>query len=144
MKTKEFLNQLQHDEIVAAIRKAEKTSSGEIRVFISRHEPEDPVKAAQVEFTRLGMDKTPEKNGVLIYVAPRAHKFAVIGDAGVHERCGDGFWTRVAAEMTGHFKRGEFTEGILHGIKKAGELLAEHFPRKAGDRNELPDDIAGD
>jgi uncharacterized membrane protein len=144
MKTKEFLNRLQHDEIVDAIRKAEKTTSGEIRVFISRHEPEDPVKAAQAEFTRLKMDKTPEKNGVLIYVAPRAHKFAVIGDAGVHERCGDEFWTRVAAEMTGHFKQGGFTEGILHGIKKAGELLAQHFPRKAGDRNKLPDEIAGD
>jgi len=144
MKTKEFLNQLQHDEIVDAIRKVEKTTSGEIRVFISRHEPEDPVKAAQAEFARLKMDKTPEKNGVLIYVAPRAHKFAVIGDTGVHQRCGDEFWTRVAAEMTGHFKRGEFTEGILHGTRKAGELLAEHFPRKAGDRNRLPDDIAGD
>ncbi len=144
MKAKEFLSQLQHDEIVTAIQKVEKTTSGEIRVFISRHEPDDPVKAAQVEFARLKMDKTPEKNGVLIYVAPRAHKFAVIGDAGVHERCGDEFWTRVAAEMTGHFKRGEFTEGILHGVKKAGELLAEHFPRKAGDRNHLPDDIAGD
>ena len=144
MKPKHFISQLQHDEIVDAIRKAEKTTSGEIRVFISRHEPEDPVKAAQAEFTRLKMDKTPEKNGVLIYVAPRAHKFAVIGDAGVHERCGDEFWTRVAAEMTGHFKQGGFTEGILHGIKKAGELLAQHFPRKAGDRNKLPDEIAGD
>jgi uncharacterized membrane protein len=144
MRAKEFLSQLQHDEIVAAIRQAEKTTSGEMRVFISRHEPEDAVKAAQAAFARLGMDKTPEKNGVLIYVAPRAHKFAVIGDAGVHTKCGDEFWTKVAAEMTGHFKRGEFTGGILHGIKKAGELLAEHFPRKAGDRNKLPDEIAGD
>src|SRR5579859_3772498 len=128
MKARDFLNQLHHDNIVAAIRKAEQKTSGEIRVFISRHEPDDPVTAAQAEFTRLGMDKTKEKNGVLIFVAPRARKFAIIGDAGVHARCGDEFWTQVAAEMTGHFKKENFTAGLLHAIQKAGELLAEHFP----------------
>lgn len=144
MKARDFLNQLRHDDIVAAIRKAEQKTSGEIRVFISRHEPDDPVAAAQAEFLRLGMDKTKEKNGVLIFVAPRARKFAIIGDAGVHSRCGDEFWTQVAAEMTGHFKKAEFTQGILHAIHKAGELLAQHFPRHPGDQNQLPDDIAHD
>jgi uncharacterized membrane protein len=144
MKPKHFLSQLQHDEIVAAIRAAELKTSGELRVFITRHEPADAVAAAQTQFAHLGMDKTREKNGVLIYVAPRAHKFAVIGDAGVHKLCGDEFWTRVAAEMSGHFKKGEFTLGLLHGVKKAGDLLAEHFPRRPDDKNELPDDIAED
>jgi uncharacterized membrane protein len=144
MKPKNFLNQLQNDEIVAAIRQAEKQTSGEIRVFISSGEPEDAIKAAQAEFTRLGMDKTAEKNGVLIYVAPHVHKFAVIGDAGVHQKCGETFWTAVAAEMSGHFKKERFTEGIMHGVKEAGSLLARHFPHKSDDRNELPDEIAGD
>ncbi len=90
------------------------------------------------------MDKTSEKNGVLIYVAPRARKFAIIGDAGVHERCGDAFWTDVAGEMTNHFKQTRFTEGILHGIQKAGELLAKHFPGQPDHPNQLPDDIAHD
>ncbi|MDB6015542.1 MAG: hypothetical protein JWR19_31 [Pedosphaera sp.] len=144
MKAKEFLNRLQHDEIVAAIRAAEKKTSGEIRVFISRQEPADPIAAAQQHFTRLGMNKTEEKNGVLIFVAPRVRRFAVIGDAGVHRRCGDGFWQEVAAEMSGHFKKEEFTRGILHGVHKAGELLAQHFPRRTGDRNELSDDVETD
>jgi uncharacterized membrane protein len=81
---------------------------------------------------------------VLIYVAPGARKFAIIGDAGVHAKCGDAFWRDVAAEMTGRFKQGEFTSGILHGIEKAGDLLAQHFPHRPGDMNELPDDIAHD
>jgi uncharacterized membrane protein len=144
MKIKEFLSQLEHDEIVAAIRKAEKKTSGEIRVFISRHKPDDAVIAAQAQFTHLGMEKTKEKNAVLIFVAPVVHKFAIIGDAGVHARCGDVFWREVAAEMTGRFKKGEFTSGIRHGIEKAGELLAQHFPAQPGDKNELPDDIAHD
>src|ERR1700678_725947 len=140
MKIKEFLSELEHDEIVAAIRKAEKKTSGEIRVFISRHKPDDAVIAAQAQFAHLGMEKTKEKNAVLIFVAPVAHKFAIIGDAGVHARCGDVFWQEVAAEMAGRFKKGEFTSGIRHGIEKAGELLAQHFPARPGDKNELPDD----
>src|SRR5580704_5033005 len=118
MKAKEFLNQLRHKDIVAAIQQAEKTTTGEIRVFVSRHEPADAIAAAQVEFAHLGMNKTADRNGVLIYVAPLAQKFAIIGDTGVHARCGDEFWQKVAAEMTGHFKRGEFTEGIIHAIRK--------------------------
>lgn len=144
MKAREFLNRLQHDEIVAAIRHAEQQTSGEIRVFITRHDPSDAIAAAQAEFARLGMHRTQEKNGVLIYVAPRVHKFAVVGDVAIHQRCGDQFWSRTAAEMSGQFKKGGFTDGIVHGIKKAGELLAQQFPRKPGDKNELPDDIAGD
>jgi uncharacterized membrane protein len=144
MKAKDFLSQLEHDEIVAAIRKAEQKTSGEIRIFISRHKPDDAVAAAQSQFEHLGMHQTKHKNGVLIFVAPAARKFAIIGDSGVHSRCGDGFWRDVAAEMTGHFKKGEFTSGILHGIKKAGDLLAQHFPHNPDDKNELPDDIAHD
>ena len=144
MKAREFLKTLQQDDIVAAIRKAEKKTSGEIRVFITRKEPADAIAAAQTQFSELGMEKTGERNGVLIFVAPRVRKFAVIGDTGVHARCGDAFWHAVAGEMTGHFKKEEFTSGILHGIHKAGELLAQHFPRKPDDINELPDDIAHD
>jgi uncharacterized membrane protein len=132
MKPKEFLSRLEHHQIAKAIEQAEKKTSGEIRVFISHHEPEDALKAAQKHFDELGMHRAKDRNGVLIYVAPRAHKFAVIGDAGVHQRCGDNFWTALAAEMGGHFKRGDFTDGLVHAVKKAGELLAVHFPRKTG------------
>ena len=144
MKAREFLKTLQQDDIVAAIRKAEKKTSGEIRVFITRKEPPDAIVAAQTQFSELGMEKTGERNGVLIFVAPRVRKFAVIGDTGVHARCGEEFWNKVAGEMTGHFKKEEFTAGIVLGIHKAGELLAQHFPRKPDDLNELPDDIAHD
>src|ERR1700739_3060229 len=105
MRARDFLRELHHEKIVAAIQKAEKRTTGEIRVFISRHEPENAVAAAQAEFARLGMHKTTDRNAGLIYVAPRVRKFAIIGDAAVHERCGQSFWDAVAAEMTGHFKK---------------------------------------
>jgi len=141
---KAFLNQLQHDAIIAAIRAAESKTSGEIRVFISRQQVEDPVVAAQAQFEKLGMTQTRHRNGVLIFVAPRARKFAVIGDTAVHQRCGAGFWQALAGEMTGHFQQADFSAGIIHAIHKAGELLAAHFPPQPGDGNELPDEIEGD
>jgi len=144
MKARHFLDKLQHDKIVAAIREAEKQTSGEIRVFVSRHETQNPVADAQSHFIQMEMDKTREHNGVLIFVAPRSHQFAVIGDGAVHARCGDEFWQALTAEMSGHFKNSDFTQGIVHAIRKAGEILATHFPRRRDDQNELPDDVAHD
>jgi uncharacterized membrane protein len=129
LRMKKFINQLPHDTLVAAIRDAEKHTSGQIHVLISPKSVADPVAAAQAEFARLGLAKSPERNGVLIFVTPRSRKFAVIGDAGVHAKCGDAFWLELAQAMTDHFRKAEFTEGIAHGVRKAGELLAEHFPR---------------
>src|SRR5471032_418562 len=130
MHPNKLIQQLPHDTIVGAIREAEQKTSGEIRVLISHKSVEDPVADAQKEFVRLGMASSPEKNGVLIFVAPRTHKFAVIGDAGVHSKCGDVFWQELAKTMTEYFRKSEFTEGVIHGVRKAGELLAEHFPRR--------------
>jgi uncharacterized membrane protein len=130
MHPKKFIKQLPHDMLIAAIRDAENKTSGEIRVLISHKSVEDPVAVAQKEFVRLGMTKSPQRNGVLIFVAPRSHKFAVIGDEGVHTKCGDEFWRKLADAMTGYFRKSEFTEGIVHGVRKAGELLAEHFPKQ--------------
>ena len=132
---------IDHDRVVAAIGEAEKKTSGEIRVLLARHKAPDPVAAAQRHFERLGMTRTQHRNGVLVFLAPRSRTFAVIGDTGVHEKCGDPFWRELADAMSEHFKRGDFTAGLVHGIERAGALLAGHFPPAAGDRNELPDEI---
>jgi uncharacterized membrane protein len=144
MSAPKFVKQLREDEIVEAICAAERKTSGELRVFISHKSVEDPVAAAQEEFARLGMEKTRERNAVLIFLAPDTRKFAVIGDLGVHARCGDDFWQELARAMTAHFRKSEFTEGIVQGIKRAGELLAEHFPRRPDDGNELSDRVEHD
>ena len=92
MRTREFLSQLDHNRIVKAIREAEEKTSGEIRVYVQRGElAGDPVIAAQEKFHKLGMQATKERNGVLVFVLPRARKFAVIGDQGAHQKCGDQF-----------------------------------------------------
>lgn len=132
---------IDRDRIVAAIQAAEARTSGEIRVVLARHRTRDPIVAAQHHFVRLGMTATKDRNGVLIFVAPRSRNFAVIGDVSVHEKCGDGFWTELAQAMETHFKAGTFTEGLIEAIAKAGTLLSAHFPRRADDANQLPDAI---
>ena len=129
MHPQEFKKHLRHNHVVEAIREAEKKTTGEIRVMVSHKHIGDAVAEAQGEFMRLGMAHSPHRNGVLIFVAPRSHQFAVIGDKAVHEKCGDEFWQKLAEAMTGYFRKSEFTGGIIHGVKKAGELLAEHFPK---------------
>ena len=132
---------IDHARIVAAIGEAEDRTSGEIRVVVSRRPAADAVAAAKIQFERLGMTRTDARNGVLIFLAPRSRTFAVIGDTGVHEKCGEAFWTELAAAMTEHFKRGDFTAGLALGIERAGALLAGHFPRQPDDRNELPNSV---
>lgn len=142
MRTKEFLSQLDHDRIVSAIKAAETSSSGQIRVYLQRGELDgDALIAAQAKFKPLGMENTKERNGVLIFVAPRAQKFAVIGDIGIHEKCGPEFWSRLVASMREHFLVSNFTEGMVGAIEEAGKALAQHFPKQAGPQNELPDEI---
>lgn len=135
------LPNIDHDRIVAAIHTAEQRTSGEIRVAISRNKTDDPMTSARKHFERLGMANTAGRSGVLIFVAPASRNFAVFGDASVHEKCGEAFWQELATAMTEYFRRGEFDAGLVHGIERAGELLAVHFPRQSDDKNELADDV---
>jgi uncharacterized membrane protein len=141
MRTKEFVQKLEHERIVRAIAEAEKKTSGEIRVFIQRGEVDDAVVAARTQFEKLGMTATRDRNGVLIFVAPRSQKFAVIGDSGIHQRCGDPFWQELVESMRQEFKEQNFTDAVARAIGKAGELLAQHFPRSSDDKNELTDAV---
>lgn len=141
MRTKEFIGKLEHNRIVRAIAAAESKTSGEIRVFLQRGELADAYAEAEKRFEKLGMTRTRERNGVLIFVAPRAQKFAVIGDVGIHQRCGKEFWETIVGTMREDFRAENFTNAIVHAIERAGAALAEHFPRQPDDRNELPDAV---
>ncbi len=142
MRTKNFLSRLDHDRIVTAIKNAEAQTSGQIRVYVQRGKLEgDVVEAAQKKFHKLQMQQTTERNGVLIFVAPRARKFAVIGDRSVHQKCGDEFWQRLVDAMRAHFQNENFTDALVEAIEAAGKLLAQHFPRTSSSTNELSDEI---
>ena len=141
MRTKEFLSKLEHEGIVQAISEAESKTSGEIRVFIQRGKlKSDPLAAAQRKFRQLGMQRTTDRNAVLIYVAPRAHRFAVVGDRAIHEKCGDELWPRLVDRIQGHFRNEKFSDALIEAIAETGKALAAHFPRRSTS-TELPDEV---
>lgn len=127
---------------MAAIKEAEAKTSGEIRVHLDRKSKGDAQAAAKRVFEKIGMDRTAEKNGVLFYVAVADHTFAVIGDAGIDAKVEPDFWERLSEQMLAAFKEDRFGDGLAAAIRAAGEKLATSFPRKAGDANELADDIS--
>jgi uncharacterized membrane protein len=143
MTPKIFINKLDDAKIVAAIDQAEKQTSGEIRVYISTDEVTDPLVAAQQHFTRMGMEKTAQRNAVLFYIAPKCQRFAIVGDSGVHAKCGQDFWNATAEQMRALLKQDRYTEALITGIQNITAILAKHFPCPPDDRNELPNQIEG-
>ncbi len=144
MKVRHFFSKLDSDRIVEAIAQAETDTSGEIRVHVTRSEPADIEARARERFEKLGMTATAERNAVLFYIAPRIRKFQILGDTGVHEKCGDNFWKATAQEMEESFRNGEFTGGVVAGIDRIGEVLKAHFPRGPENRDELPNAVDED
>jgi uncharacterized membrane protein len=132
MRTRHFLNAVDHDKIVSAIAKAEERTTGEIFVFVSRHKIANALAEAGRCFKKLKMNRTRLRNGVLIFVCPRSHSFAVVGDIGVHAKCGEDFWSEVVEAMRPRLQRGEFTDALVYGIQRVGSLLANHFPAAGG------------
>jgi uncharacterized membrane protein len=144
MKPSVFLGKLDHTKISAGIAAAEQRTSGEIRVFISHRKISDARRAAEEQFLKLGMARTKQRNAVLLFFAPALQTFAIIGDQGIHNKCGQALWERLVGEVRGHLTQNQFTDGILHGIEAVGELLATHFPPDASSGDELSNDVIED
>lgn len=128
--------------IIDAIRQAEADTGGEIRVHVVRKCRQGAFIAATKIFRKLGMHKTLDRCGVLIYVSLNDHEFAIVGDAGIHAKVGANFWESTRDAMGIHFKNGDLTAGIEVGVLSAGSRLKEHFPRRENDKNELSDDVS--
>ena len=141
-KVEDFLTKEEEQEIVEAIRVAEKETSGEIRVHIEKTTSKVPFDRALEVFHELKMDQTELKNGVLIYLAVNDHKFVICGDKGINEVVPKGFWDSTKEVMATHFKSGNFKQGLIDGITKAGEQLKKYFPFENGDTNELSNEIS--
>jgi uncharacterized membrane protein len=90
------------------------------------------------------MTRTRDRNGVLFFVSVRDHRVAVIGDSGIHSRVPENFWEDVVRVVEMNFAESRFTEGLIEGIAMAAGKLAEHFPPRPGDVNELPDSLSDD
>lgn len=142
---RKFLARLDAKAVEAAIREAERTTTGEIRVAVLPRVRGGLEKAVKPAAEKLGMTRTKERNGVLILVDPSRRTFLVWGDTAIHARVEAGFWKYVAAAIESRLREGDFTGGLVRGIETAGRALAEHFPAGPGGHpSELPDRVSWD
>jgi uncharacterized membrane protein len=143
LKPKPFFTTQEQEKIATAIREAEKRTSGEIRIFIeSRCKYVEPLDRAAELFFGLKMDKTKERNAVLIYIAIKDHQLAIFADEGIHQKTGQQFWQKEVQLILDDFNKNNYAEGLVTVVTEVGEALFEHFPYdNASDKNELPDEI---
>lgn len=139
---KDFFTKEQKEDIKQAILNAELDTSGEIRVHIETVCAGDVMDKAAYIFKQLNMHKTKLRNGVLIYLAIKNRKFAVIGDIGINKAVSDDFWNAVKDKMLNNFREGNFTDGLCEAITLSGKQLKKYFPYQQDDINELSDDIS--
>lgn len=138
----DFLTASEEQEIVEAIRMAEKNTSGEIRVHIEKATSIAAFDRALEVFHLLKMDNTKLQNGVLIYVAVDNHSFVICGDKGIDNVVPDDFWDCTRDAMQEQFRQGNFKQGLINGITRAGEKLQQYFPWEDGDTDELSNEIS--
>jgi uncharacterized membrane protein len=98
-------------------------------------------RAAEIFFS-LQMEKTEQRNAVLVYVALKDRQLAVFGDEGIHQKVGTSYWNKLVHEMIREFNAEHYAEGIGNFVIQIGEALQKNFPYdKDTDKNELPDTI---
>jgi len=137
-----FFTQTQQEDIRNAILNAELDTSGEIRVHIENTCKGEVLDRALEVFNKLEMNKTESRNGVLIYLAVKNRKFAIIGDSAIHEVVTESYWDSIRNKMLNHFRENRFTEGLVEAISETGKQLRKHFPYQTNDANELSDEIS--
>ena len=143
-KVEDFLTKEEEQAIVEAIRVAEKNTSGEIRVHLEKKTSIDAFERAMEVFHLLKMDETELKNGVLIYLAVKDKTFVICGDKGINDVVPNDFWDCTRDIMVKNFKEGNYKEGLVEGIQRAGEQLQKYFPYQEDDKNELSNEISKD
>lgn len=137
-----FFTLEEQGHVIEAIRKAERSTSGEIRVHVESFCFGDPLKAAERVFRKLKMHETAERNGILFYIATASRKIAIVGDAGIHNKLGNEYWSKMVRELTAEFQVSRHASALARCIVECGERLAVHFPARTDDNNELSDTIS--
>ena len=150
MQKRLIYNYLSDDELLRIsnkIKDAEKTTAGEICVSIKEKKSflkSSVYELAKKEFYKLGVAKTRDKTGILIFILLEKKQFYILADEGINEIVPENTWDGIKDEMQKMFKEGNFCKGVIHGIDEIGSLLSKHFPIKPDDTNELSNKVVLD
>lgn len=95
-------------------------------------------RAALQQFLAHGLHTTEHRTGVLIFAALSDHQVEVIADAGIHARVDRDVWAQAVDALTERLHAGQAADGFETSIRIVGQVLAEHFPPRARNIDELP------
>lgn len=145
---RQFFTDDQLEAIATRIGEIETRTAGEIRV-VMRHRRDWfarllhlPIRILAIEeFRRLGMQKTRDRTGVIMFFLLADRRFYIYGDRGLHRKVGQETWDRLVGEMSEQAKTAGLFDAVIYGLGQIGELLNRHFPIKPDDVNELPNDV---
>lgn len=142
LSAKDLFSEQERQQIIEAIKQAERRTSGEIRLHLEDTCSEDVLDHTAFLFEKLNMHKTKHRNGVLFYVSVKDHQFAILGDRGINEKVPTDFWDSVKTAVLHEFVLGNYLKGLIDGIDMAGDKLRRFFPIERDDKNELSDEIS--
>jgi uncharacterized membrane protein len=125
------VKEIDGNRIRAAIDAAEAGTTGRIAVRVVPHDTPDALQSAREHLQQADLHRHPHRNAVIFLVAPKSRRFAVYGDDAIHKRVGEAFWEDLVSGMTPHFKQGDMTGALVHGIKRVGDQLHAHFPKES-------------
>jgi len=137
-----FLTKEEKKALVACISETEKLTDGEIKIHLEKKCSGDVNARAFEVFQMLELYKTQNRIGVLIYVAVKDHKIAIIGDEGIHRVVPENFWDNTLSGIISFLKTGANLSALEYGVKEVGRKLQEFFPCTDGNKNELSNEIS--
>ena len=138
-----MFSEAEEQRVVRAIANAERDNRGEVRVHVERRCPDknDPVERAYELYRELGLRRTRDDTGVLLYIASRSKRAAVYGGAGIYGQAQDGFWQSVTDAVATGYREQKPVDGICQALHQIGELLREHAAGEDEAGDEVPNAI---
>ncbi|MEJ5304503.1 MAG: TPM domain-containing protein [Ignavibacteria bacterium] len=141
-----ILSEVELEKIAEEIKSQELRTSGELKVSIKKgrslFDKRKSIRELAIrEFHRLGMTNTRDRSGILFFLLLNDREFYILPDIGISEKIPQTFWDELAKEAENSFREKNFFEGILKVLRKCGDVLAEHFPRKSDDMDELSNKV---
>ncbi|MHC5201854.1 TPM domain-containing protein [Myroides sp. LJL119] len=139
----DFLTKQDELQIVQAITNAEINTTGEIRIHLENKSSIDSFERATEVFQELNMANTKNRNAVLFYICAEPRGFVILGDQGINDLVkSEDFWESTKQLVINQFKIGNYKQGLIDGVTKAGKKLQELFPSDQTNTNEISNEIS--
>jgi len=135
----QFFTEEEQNQIISCVQEAEKATTAEILVRLERKCGEDPIERCRKLMDELGITRTKERTGILIYCSIEDHRVAIFGDEAIHAIVGTEGWKDACEKLASRFANGDFVDAICDAIHSMMPMLKENFPAYVVNPNELPD-----